>query len=230
MQDAPHHEPVYTYPGPPQLDPERVRDYLFGDVHYLPLAETPLDDPPPGQILLVRPVPPSEDPQDAKAQERDIKWLRGQLQNLILARDFRALSEQEGSFGFFVCKLMGQRGFGAFMTSPTCFHWLNVFSSRNVVEQAERLYERHGDVRLRTDLGNGKFSLRAPSTRVGQRSDEVIVSLRPVVDALSMKGLWVDRPDERFRDLARVMVRLGRDEHRRVGRMEFTRRWSRGEQ
>jgi len=125
---------------------------------------------------------------------------------------------------------MGQRVFGAFMTSPTCFHWLNVFSSRNVVEQAERLYERHGDVRLRTDLGNGKFSLCAPSTRVGQRSDEVIVSLRPVVDALSMKGLWVDQPDERFRNLARVVVRLGQEEQRGVGHTEFIRRCGRCEQ
>jgi len=105
-----------------------------------------------------------------------------------------------------------------------------VFSSRNVVEQAERLYKRHSDVRLRTNLGNGKFSLCAPSTRVGQRSDEVIVSLRPVVDALSMKGLWVDQPDERLRDLARGMVRLGQDEHQHVGRTEFIGRYGRGEQ
>ena len=61
MQNAPRYEPVYTLPGL-TLDPECVRDYLFGGASYLPLAKIPLEDPPNGQILLVQPVPLPEDP------------------------------------------------------------------------------------------------------------------------------------------------------------------------
>ena len=159
-----------------------------------------------------------------------MKWLRVQLQNLILASDRSALFMQEGDFGFFTCKLMGQRGFGAFMTQPTHLAWSLRLGRREVVELAERLYEQHGDVRLRTNLATAKFSLCGPKSRMRQRSDEVIVSLRPVVDALSMKGLWVDQPDERFRNLARVMVRLGQEEQHGVGHTEFIRRCGRCEQ
>ncbi len=98
MQNAPR-EPVYYDPelGPIYDDlpgvglyldqhPENVRDYLYGEAHY-PLAEEPLywEDPPPGQVLLVRPRPVPDDPFWAQVLKRNTDWLRIQSQNLILA-------------------------------------------------------------------------------------------------------------------------------------------------
>lgn len=206
-------------------DPERAGDYLFGDGPPLALAEL---GPQSGQIRLLRPVPSPDDPETARQMEDDRNWLRIQGQNLILARDPRALMHQEMQFDFLTCKLLCLR-FGVADMRPFFSAWSGRFVSREVVETAVHLFERHSDVRLRIDLASAEFDLCGPNMRA-RRSDEVMVSLRPVVDALLMWGLWADRPDDRFRDLARVMVQLGRDEHRRVGRIEFTRRWNRGEQ
>ena len=205
-------------------DPERARDYLFGDGPALALVEL---NPPRGQVRLVRPVPSPDDPRSARQMEDDRNWLRGQLQNLILTGDSRALLEQEMQFSFFICKLMWLRGLA---TNQTFNAWSRRFDNREVVETAEHVYERHGDVRLRIDIASSESDLCGPNTRMRQHSDEVVVSLRPVIDALLMLGLWVDRPDERFRELARVMVRLGQAQHRRVGCTEFIQRCSLREQ
>jgi len=204
-------------------DPERAGDYLFGDGPPLALAEL---GPQSGQIRLVRPVPSPDDPESARQMEDDRNWLRIQGQNLILARDPRALMHQEMQFSFLAWQLMMLRGLAIERIRTP---WRRVHC-REVIETAEHIYERHGDVRLRIDMASFECDLCGPNMRMRGRSDEIVVSLRPVVDALLMRGLWVDRPDDRFRDLARVMVRLGRGEYRRVGRAEFTGRWSRGEQ
>ena len=224
MENAPSYVPVYTDPGlAPDVDPDSVRAYLLSG-NCLPLALVAVE-PTPGQIRLVRPVPLPDDPQHAVSLQRILDNIRVLRQNLVIAGDSKALLMQEANFTFLTCLLMKERGLGAIAN----WWWSRMFASRTVVALAESLYERHGDVGLRTDLGTAEFSLCGPNSRVRQR-DEVIVSLRPVVDALSIMGLWVDRPDERFRDLARVMVRLGQDEHQHVGRTEFIGRHGRGEQ
>ena len=211
------------------LDPQRVHEYLFSVPSYVFLSFIPLKAPPPGQIRLVVPVRLSDDPKIARAQQRALSWLRVQSQNLILASDCQALARQGKMFSLYTRMLMWQRGFDDFLIDPAGPVWGRKFANRDVIKTAEHLYVRHGDVRLRIDIASSEFDLCGPSTRARQKSDEIRVSLRPVVDALSMEGLWVDPPDERFRDLARVMVRLGQGEHRRVGRPEFIRRCGQGE-
>ena len=130
--------------------------------------------------------------------------------------------EQELQFSVFTCELLRQRGLDGLRLGQTRV-WHESFRNREVVETAERLFERHGDVRLRVDLATVDWELSGPNARARQRFDEVTVSLRPVIDALWMTGLWTEREDERFRDVARVMVRLATDEYRRVGRDEFIR-------
>ena len=196
-----------------------------------PLAQQPfyLEDPPPGQILLVRPWPIPEDPFWARVQERNTNWLRRQSQNLLGDGDGRTRLEQEFQFSVFTRVLLRQRGFERFWLDPNNV-WHERFKNREVIETAEHLFERHRDVRLRFDLATAEWELCGPNIRVRQRSDEVVVSLRPVIDALWMTGLWTERADERFRDVARVMVRLATDEYRRVGRTEFVRRYGQSEQ
>lgn len=210
--------PLAPYPSGETLDPEIVRDKLFGAV-YVPLVRVALGDPPPGQIRLVEPVGLSADPEVARAQQREMDWLR----------DWRARLEQESQFAFFTCKLLWQRGFDT-LTAPNYSVWSDRFSNRELIEQAENLHEAHGDVRLRIGMENGDFELCGLNTRVRQSSDDVNVSLLPVVHALSMQGLWPDRSDEQFRDLARVMARLATDKCRRVGRTEFVRLYGQSEQ
>ena len=242
MQNAPR-EPVYYDPelGPVYDDgisdlyldrhPELVHDYLYGE-GYFPLSHDPLffdNPPPPGQIVLARPWPVPDDASWAQVHERNTNWLRIQSQNLLLAGDLRTLREQEDQFSTFVSKLLFHRGFEEFWLDRTG-EFDRRFSNREVVETTERLYERHNDVRLRMDLATGEFDLCGPNTRVRDRSDDVVVSLRPVIDALWMTGLWTERADERFGDLARAMVRLAHCERRRVGPAEFVGRYGRGGQ
>lgn len=228
MQNAPPYGSVYLQDL--ALDPERVHDYLFGQLSYVSAPRIPLTPPPPGEIRLVLPLTTPDDPDVAEARQRAWNWLRVQLQKLILESDGRALAKQARQFSLFTRMLMWQRGFDGFMTRPHGPVWGRKFASREVIATAVHLYERHGDVRLRIDMATGRFDLCTPNVRIRQRSDEVHVSLLPVVDALLMEGLWVDRPDERFCGLARVMVQLGREEQRRVGRTRFITRSERGEQ
>ena len=93
----------------------------------------------------------------------------------------------------------------------------------------QALLERHGDVLVAVDLSADEFELLGPQTRGKRLEGAMVASLAPVLEALAMWGLWPDRPDERVRALARAVVRLAQDEHRRVGSTEFIRRWG-GEQ
>ena len=232
MQNAPASGTVYLQDLPADiytrvplqdlaLDPQRIHDYLFGNFSYLSAGLLPFAAAPSGEIRLVPRVPLADDPKVAQAQQRAVNWLRVQSQHLIQASDGRALVKQERLFSLFTRILMWQRGFETFLREPV---WRK-FASREVIETAEHLYERHGEVRLRINIASAEFDLCGPSNRARQHCDEIRVSLRPVVDALLIEGLWLDRPDERFRDLARMMVRLGRSEHRCVGPQ-----FSRGEQ
>ena len=135
--------------------------------------------------------------------------------------------EQELQFSVFTRELLRQRGFEGFWLDPTGV-WHERFANREVIETAEHLHERHGDVRLRFDLATAEWDLCGPNARARQRSDEAAVSLRPVIDALWMTGLWTEREDERFRDVARVMLRLAKVEQRGVGRDECLNRYGRG--
>ena len=186
-------------------------------------------DPPPGQVFLVRPRPIPDDPFWARVEERNTNWLRLQSQNLLAEGDWRTRLEQELQFSVFARALLRQRGFKGFWLDPTGV-WHERFGNREVIETAEHLLERHGDVRLRFDLATAAWNLCGPNTRARQRSDEAVVSLRPVIDALWMMGLWTEREDERFRDMARVMLRLAKDEQRGVGQDEFLSRYGRGGQ
>lgn len=219
--------PIHNFPGL-YLDerPDNVHDYLYGEAQ-VPLAQelSPFDHPPPGQVLLVRQLPAPDDPFWAEVQERNTTWLRLQSQDLLLAGDWRTRLEQEFQFASYTCKLLWQRGFEAFYPDRA---WRSRFDKREVIEAAERLYERHNDVRLRIDLATEEFDLCGPNTRPRRCSDDVNVSLRPVVEALCLHGLWVGRQDERFHDLARVMVRLAAAERRELGCDEFHRRYGSG--
>lgn len=138
------------------------------------------------------------------------------------------MKEQEGEFAYFTVKLMSQRGFRPCLTEPRAWH--RRFAKRTVIETAEHLYERCRDVRLRIDMATAEFELCGAKSKVRHRSDEVIVSLRPVVDALLMTGLWVDQLDARFRELAGLVVRLAQGGYRHVGRPEcMVKRCGRGE-
>ena len=145
IQNAPPHDPIY-HPPCVVRDPERAGDYLFGDGPPLALAEL---GPQSGQIRLLRPVPSPDDPETARQMEDDRSWLRVQGQNLILARDPRALLEQEMQFSFLASRLMMLRGLA---TRQTFSAWSQRFNSREVIETAEHICERHGDVRLRIDM------------------------------------------------------------------------------
>lgn len=234
MQNAPPETPVYIDPelGPiyeswlPRLDPDNIRDYLFGGA-FIPLAEEPfiLDRQPPDRVVLARPLKVPADPFWAELQERETAWLRAQLQSLIRAGDPAALGEQQCQFSNFTRRLLWHMGFEWAIGVDDVVN--DRFGTRDLVETAEHLYERHGEVQLRIDLATAEFELRGAGARSRRGASEVSVSLRPVVDALWLCGLWIDRVDARFTDLARVIVRLARDEQRRVGRGEFTRRHSR---
>lgn len=238
MQNAPR-EPVYNDPelGPIYDDdihdlyldrhPDRVHEYLYGE-GFVPLAEGPFffEAPLPGQVLLARPMPVEDDRFWARVDERNTNWIRLQSQNLLLAGDGRTRNEQECQFSVFTRHLLLQRGFGRFCADP--FEWSRRFSNREVVETTEHLYRRHGDVRLRIDLATEEFDLCGPNMRVRQCSDDINLSLRPVVDALWLHGLWAESTDERFQDIARVLVRLAAAEQRELGCGEFNSRYGSG--
>lgn len=216
---------VYVHPVL-AIDPERRGGHRFGGHSYRYL--TPFEEPSSGQIELVRPIPVPDDERLSRIQEGDLNWLRQQMQDLILTGDWRALKEQEGEFAYFTVKLMSQRGFRPCLTEPRAWH--RRFATRTVIETAEQLYERCRDVRLRIDMATAEFELCGAKSKVRHRSDEVIVSLRPVVDALLMTGLWVDQLDARFRELAGLVVRLAQGGYRHVGRPEcMVKRCGRGE-
>ena len=225
MDNASPHPIVYSQDL--ALDPP---EYLVGPPDHVSSLLIPFAPPPSGVIRLFLPLPVPDDPYTARVQQVGCDWVRDQTQQALLARDYQALVAQQQQFARLTCILVWQRGFDRFITTPTGQAWGREFARQGVLDTAERLYERHGDVRLRIDLASLEFDLCGPSTRVRQSSDDITVSLRPVVDALSVAGLWLEKPDVGFRDLARVMVQLGRDEHQRVGGAEFTSRWSRGPQ
>ena len=154
MENAPSYLPVYTDPGlAPDVDPDSVRAYLLSG-NCLPLALVAVE-PTPGQIRLVRPVPLPDDPQHAVSLQRILDNIRVLRQNLVIAGDSKALLMQEANFTFLTCLLMKERGFGAI---ANWWWWRRMFASRTVVALAEFLYERHGDVRLRTDLATAECS------------------------------------------------------------------------
>lgn len=108
--------------------------------------------------------------------------------------------------------------------------WSSRFREPSVIEEAQALQERHGDVLVAVDLAADGFELLGPETRGRRLEGAMVASLAPVFEALAMWGLWVDRPDDRFRDLARIVVQLAQGEHRRDGRAECIRPGGRGEQ
>ena len=230
MQNAPT-DGISYLSLPTQLPraPEALSDLLFEEPYSLPLAFLTLVDPPPGQVRLLEPWPIPEDPEAARELEHDIQRRRGVIGQLLIAGEFWARRRQASQFGFFTRKMLWQRFHcEAFLYCPTASIWSARFGEPSVIESVRELQERHGDVLVAVDLSADKFELLGPKTR-GRRG-AMVASLAPVLEALAMWGLWLDQPDERFRDLARAMVRLAQDEHRRIGRTEFIRRCGRGEQ
>ena len=246
MQNAPPEEPVYRVP--PEEDPDSGSPYVFGPWSP-PFSRCLYGPQPSGRIKLVEPIPSFGDPESDRHLQKAQNRVRALTQGLILSRDWRALREQEMKFSFFTQQLMWQRGFPEFVTVQGTIdpeqeiagfpvfvrdpadanNWDEQFGRREVVEEAESIYRRHGEVRLRIDLDRAGFDLCGPASRMRHGVDEICVTLRPVLDALLMEGLWVGGSSDRFQGLAREMVRLAQDERRRVGRAEFIRRWSGGE-
>lgn len=218
---------------PTQLpsDLSALSDLLFDGDYFLPLARITLVDPPPGQVRLLEPLPIPDDPESARELEHDIQLRRDLIGQLLIGGEPFALLEQATQFGFFTSKMLRQRfDQPAFISDPPASEWSSRFGEPSVVESARILQERHGDVLVAVDLSADEFELLGPETRAKRLKGAMVASLEPVFEALRMWGLWVDRPGERFRDLARVMVKLGQEEQRRVGRAEFIRRCGRGEQ
>ena len=89
------------------------------------------------------------------------------------------------------------------------------------------LHERHGDILLLVDVIGGDFDLLSPTTRGGRLRDTTVVSLRPVIAALSELGLWAESDDQML-GLAQTFIRLAREERGRLGAEEFGRRYAAG--
>jgi len=107
------------------------------------------------------PTPVSDDPEIVHLEKDYLNSLLSKSRERIIAGDCSVLREQEEQFALYSCMIIWQRGFRA----NSYASWYERLNSREVVETAEHFYERHGDVRLRIDLGSSEFDLCRPKTR-----------------------------------------------------------------
>ena len=227
---------VYQYPTPPPyvFDPEEAHRLMFDAVEYIPLAILSFNDPPPGEVRLIQPTCMREThPQRDEAN----RWLGAELRRrralfreaLERGDDLAFRWEQASQFAFFATKLIWQRfRLPMFIRDPTASEWTARFADLQVVERASVLYERHGDLLLLVDVIGGDFDLCPPTARGRRLRDTTVVSLRPVIEALAVLGLWVESDDEML-GLARTLIRLARQERGRLGVEEFDRRYAAGQ-
>ncbi len=285
MKNASSSSTLPPDPPYPQLPDERsVHQLLFDPVDYIPLALTPLEDPPPGQVRLVEPPTALlKDPDDARWLADELQRRRLLFEEALADGDPRLQQEQACQFAGLTHRLLWQRfrlpdfrqepDFDEWMVgyldlsqevaeelrrrrllveqaldsgdynrqceqlrdfeefrgrlllqgpkSPdfrrefASTWWQERFLDLSVVREARELHERHEDALLALDLPRGRFELCPPHVRGKRLADMLVVSLRPVFDALAQKGLWVGT-DRQFSELARMLIGLARDEHRRV--------------
>ena len=224
---------VYQYPTPPPyvFDPEEAHRLMFDAVEYIPLAILPFNDPPAGQVRLIQPTRvrgthPRSDEADRRLQAE--LGRRRALFREALERGDDPMFRWEQASRFAICttQLIWQRfRLPMFIQDPAASEWTNRFTDLQVVERARALHERHGDILLLVDVIGGDFDLLSPTTRGGRLRDTTVVSLRPVIAALSVLGLWAESDDQTL-GLARMCIRLAREERGRLGTEEFGRRYA----
>lgn len=188
-------------------------DYIWGEASP-PLAHVPLDDPPPGEVRLIDPVPIPDDPAAAQWLEDELWNRRAVLEELLVARNAIVLRERQIQFSYFTCRLLQQR----FRLLDLLSHpdgqsgdpesiehlWLGRLMTEEVMGQALKIYDQYGDVVLVTDLRG--FELQPPRRRI-RTTNGMAVSLRPVFEALAVFGLWVGT-DEQFKEVARTIIAI----------------------
>ena len=185
---------------------------------YIPLVilTRPENDPPVGQVRLVEPTRLSADsPLSATWLREELAKRRTEMELALMTEDWLVLSAQAEEFGQLVRRLLWQR-------FRFTFNWNQPAQDlSSVVSEARHLYERHGDVIFET-TGPRSFRFRKPRQRVA--TEGIRVSLEPVFQALTARGLWI-ATDRELGGLARKLVGLAHAEQRRIGRKEFTRRF-----
>jgi len=288
MKNASSHPTVAAGPAYPQGPDERtVHQLLFNAVDYIPLVVTPLEDPPPGQVRLVEPVPLPSEIEEANWLQKELQRRRVLFEEALAGGDERVELQQACEFAGLTHRLLWQRfrlpdfrhekdtvewmvgylslspetaeelrgrrqrveealasgdpgdqaaqiqEFEEFrgrllQRGPRQLHfrrqfaavwWLERFLEPSVVRRACELHERHDDALIVLDLPAGEFQLSPPQARGRRMADKLVASLRPVFDALALKGLWVGN-DRQFQELARVLIGLARTKSNAGGREE----------
>ena len=229
MQNAPPEPSLGQTDLPPQLLDrlcELFKENMYGDP-YFPPAFSPWS-PPPGQVQLVEPPRIPEDRDAAREFEQELHRRRSLIEELLVARNWMLKLRQKVEFGLFTCTMLSQQfQIDDFLILPTYTAWADRFSEREVIQRAQALQERHGEVLIVVDRTAGEFELCGPETRGGRLAGSLVASMTPVFDALALRGLWVGT-DRQFRELARAVVRLAEAEHARLGPDGFSRRYSSG--
>ncbi len=182
--------------------------YLGSGLSYIPLAHPVYNDPPLGEVRLFEPVESAwkdvgidlDDPEQLTLH-KELEQRRARLQEGLAVGDLMVLRQRALEFAGFASTLLRQRfGINVFL------HQLN---SLPVVERAEELWNRYGDIVLDTDLTETR--LRSRSERQHTSPGLVSASPGPVVEALTARGLWVPS-DQELETLAKSLISMARQQ------------------